>query len=431
VVAALDASLSRAGPNGGEAVALVAEIDVLPRRFEGQGAGSLDRLSEALSDRLARTLGADDLVARHGSSGFAVALAPARGLGVPTAVQLAGVIQRALSEPVSLGASVVHPTVSIGLALPSRLAAPSGETLLSAATLAAAEAQRNGPAGIRTFSVDLQVRADTRGILAREVAEALERGEVRAFFQPQVCARTGALSGFEALARWQHPVRGLIPPVEFLPILEEAGLMRRLGAVMLRDALSALHDWQLLGLNVPRIGVNLSSIELADPHLVERVTWELDRFDISPDRLIVEVLETVAAAREEDTVIRNLAALARLGCGLDLDDFGTGHASITCIRRFSINRIKIDRSFVTGLDRDAEQQRLLGAILMMADRLGLATLAEGVETAEERHALARLGCQHVQGFGIARPMPFEEVAAWIRVWDPQEKSLTGRQLRVI
>jgi EAL domain-containing protein (putative c-di-GMP-specific phosphodiesterase class I) len=350
---------------------------------------------------------------------------------VATAVQVADDLQRDLSRPVGLELGAVLPTVSIGLALPSRLHSPSGEALLGAATLAALEAQRSGPAGIRTYSDDLQTRADTRRNLARDAARALERGEVQAFFQPQVCARTGALSGFEALARWRHPTRGLIPPVEFLPVIEEAGLMRRLGEVMLRDALSALHDWQAGGLRVSRVGVNLSGIELCDPHLVERVTWELDRFDLTPDRLVVEVLETVVAAREEDAIIRNLAALARLGCGLDLDDFGTGHASITCIRRFSIDRIKIDRSFVTGLDRDPEKQRLLGAILVMADHLGLATLAEGVETAEERHVLARLGCQHVQGFGIARPMPSEDVPAWIRTWAPHDKASANRQLRVI
>jgi EAL domain-containing protein (putative c-di-GMP-specific phosphodiesterase class I) len=147
---------------------------------------------------------------------------------------------------------------------------------------------------------------------------------------------------------------------------------------------------------------------------VDRIGWELDRHDLTPDRLVIEVLESVVANRAEDVVMRNLAGLARLGCCLDLDDFGTGHASITSIRRFSIERIKIDRSFVTRIDDDPEQQKMVGAILTMAERLGLDTLAEGVETEGERAMLARLGCGHIQGFGIARPMPLSETADWIR-----------------
>jgi EAL domain-containing protein (putative c-di-GMP-specific phosphodiesterase class I) len=164
---------------------------------------------------------------------------------------------------------------------------------------------------------------------------------------------------------------------------------------------------------------------------VDRIGWELDRFELTPDRLVVEVLETVVATKAEDVVIRNLAGLARLGCCLDLDDFGTGHASITNIRRFSIERIKIDRSFVTRIDEDLEQQKMVGAILTMADRLGLDTLAEGVETAAEQAMLARLGCGHVQGFGIARPMPMRETVAWIRAWESRDGQAVPRQLKVV
>jgi EAL domain-containing protein (putative c-di-GMP-specific phosphodiesterase class I) len=164
---------------------------------------------------------------------------------------------------------------------------------------------------------------------------------------------------------------------------------------------------------------------------VDRIEWELDRHELTPDRLVIEVLETVVANRSEDVVIRNLAGLARLGCCLDLDDFGTGHASITSIRRFSIERIKIDRSFVTRIDDDLEQQKMVTAILTMAERLGLDTLAEGVETAAERAMLARLGCGHVQGFGIARPMPIKETDAWIHSYDIRRSEPAPVQLRVV
>ena len=146
---------------------------------------------------------------------------------------------------------------------------------------------------------------------------------------------------------------------------------------------------------------------------MEKIKWELDRFDLTPDRLAVEVLETVVALAPDDMITRNINALGALGCQIDLDDFGTGHASISSIRRFSVSRIKIDRSFVMKADRDPEQQRMIAAILTMAERLEVETLAEGVETVGEHAVLAQLGCDHVQGYGIARPMPFEQTLDWI------------------
>ncbi|NAZ35874.1 bifunctional diguanylate cyclase/phosphodiesterase [Rubellimicrobium sp. CFH 75288] len=421
VVAALDRWLPDAARGGGATAALVVEIDRFKLLEERHDHPVLDRLLSVTAARLGGVLRGSDVVARLDGPCFAAALSPARRMDLESAIQLAGRLQRTLSEPVAVGGFAVHPTVSIGFALPARLQAPTGETLLQAAALAAIEAGRHGPSAIRSYSEAMRRRAITQGSLGEEVAAALDRGEVRAFFQPQISTRTGAITGFEALARWVHPARGLLPPGEFLPAVEEAGLMPRLGEVMLSEALSALRRWDGLGLAVPRIGVNFSSAELCDPRLLDRIGWEIERFDLTPDRLVVEVLETVVAARPDDMVIRNLAGLARLGCCLDLDDFGTGHASISSIRRFSIERIKIDRSFVARIDEDAEQARMVGAILTMAERLGLDTLAEGVETAGERTMLARLGCGHVQGFGIARPMPLEETEAWIRGWDAERE----------
>jgi diguanylate cyclase len=153
---------------------------------------------------------------------------------------------------------------------------------------------------------------------------------------------------------------------------------------------------------------------------VEKVRWELDRADLAPGRLTIEVLETVMDVTADDIVTRNLAGLAALGCGIDLDDFGTGHAAIGNIRRFSVQRVKIDRSFVTRLDTDAEQQSVVAAMILMSERLGLDTLAEGVETPAEHAALARLGCRHVQGFAIARPMPEVAFANWVAAREAQE-----------
>jgi EAL domain-containing protein (putative c-di-GMP-specific phosphodiesterase class I) len=277
----------------------------------------------------------------------------------------------------------------------------------------------------------MRARVDARNYLVAEVAGAFDRGEVQAYFQPQVSVRTGSITGFEALARWQHPERGLLPPAEFLPAVEQTGLMGRLGQKMIEAALTALRDWEAGGYYVPCVGVNFSNAELCDPRLVDRIAWELDRFGLTPDRLVVEVLETVVAGHSDDAVVQNLSGLARLGCCLDLDDFGTAQASIMSIRRFSIERIKIDQSFVTGIDRDTEQQRMVGAIITMAERLGLDTLAEGVESPAEQAMLARLGCGHVQGFGIARPMPFAETGPWMRTWADHAGPGLPRRLQAV
>ena len=259
------------------------------------------------------------------------------------------------------------------------------------------------------------MRRDTesRAELREEVVQALDSGQIQPWFQPQISTDTGQITGFEALARWNHPVRGMIPPLDFLPAIEETGLLERLAEVMMYHSFAALKAWDGSGTEVPQIGVNFAGGELANPRLIDKITWELDRFELTPDRLAVEVLETVVASAPDDMITRNINALGKLGCRIDLDDFGTGHASIASIRRFSVSRIKIDRSFVMKSDRDPDQQRMISAILTMAERLGVETLAEGVETVGEHVLLAQLGCDHVQGFGIARPMPFEQTLDWI------------------
>jgi diguanylate cyclase len=227
-----------------------------------------------------------------------------------------------------------------------------------------------------------------------------------------VSTDTGQLTGFEALARWNHPSRGIVPPGDFLNVIEDSGLSERLGEVMLYHSCAALREWDKAAIAVPRVGVNFSPTELHNPRLVDKIKWELDRFDLSPNRLAIEILETVMSQETIDAVTRNIWALQELGCSIELDDFGTGSASIANIRRFAVGRIKIDRSFITHVDTDREQQTMVAAILTMAERLELETLGEGVETAGEHAMLAQLGCEHVQGFSIGRPMPLADTFAW-------------------
>ena len=413
VIAMLDTALQDGAAAGLMTGCLVVQFDEAGVILDRHGRAAQAEVLVRSAERICLALRGGDTVARLEGGGFAVALAPVRWLDLEAMVQLATRLQTSLADPISLDAAKLYVTASVGFCLGARAPDGTGASLLDAAQVAADEASRNGPSSIRAYAPGMaRKRADRDAF--REVLEvALDEGQIRPHYQPQISTDTGALSGFEALARWHHPERGVIMPADFLPAVDEAGLSERLGEVILFHALAALVRWDKAGLRVPTVGVNFSAFELRNPRLAEKLKWELDRFDLTPERLSIEILETVVAETDNDVIVHNIAALARLGCGIDLDDFGTGHASITSIRRFAVRRIKIDRSFVTRVDADREQQKVVSAVLSMAERLGLETLAEGVETQAELSMLGQLGCGHVQGYGIARPMPFEETADWI------------------
>lgn len=336
--------------------------------------------------------------------GLAVTLAPLGQLDLETMIPIAARLQRAATlgpQPMS---------VSVGFCLPELATARNGQALLQSARLAAEEARRHGPGAIRSFRAGM-----ARDLIPhpRHLLEAgLTDGQFIPFFQPQICARSGDLTGAEALARWQHPDKGLLSPAAFLDDLRQAGLSARLTMVMLTRSLIQLRKWDATGLTVPTVSLNLDAQDLADPMLPDHIAWELDRQDIPPHRLTVEVMETVLADGDPVTV-RGIDRLARMGCGVDLDDFGTGQAAIGQLRRLTIRRIKIDRSFTVGLESDADQRRVVTAILSMADRLGLETLAEGVESPAQADVLVNLGCGHLQGWAIGHPMQGEHFASWL------------------
>jgi EAL domain-containing protein (putative c-di-GMP-specific phosphodiesterase class I) len=323
-------------------------------------------------------------------------------------------------------------SASVGFCGSAALAkSADGEDMFEAASMALAEAVTNGPSAIRAWSQNMRKAHTAQKSLTKETQKALSNGQIQPWFQPQVCTSTGRVTGAEALARWIHPERGIIPPAQFLRSLDEAGLSSQLGEIVLRHSLTALRTWDSAGLDVMRVSVNFSDTELRDPKLVEKILWELDRFGVPPHRLGVEVLENVIADSPDGTVCHNIERLTEAGCFIDLDDFGTGHASISALRRFKVHRLKIDRSFVTRVDRDEEQRRMLAAVLGMADRLGIETLAEGVESVGEHALLAQLGCDHVQGFGIARPMPADQLVDWWRSYKDKiaDAQNLGRQAR--
>lgn len=403
----------RTADSGLKSAIMIVEIDDFDALLGSHGQEAGDRVLQACGERIVTMLRHRDVVARIGRNRFAICLTPIMQFDLELCIQLAGRVQAALEAPIAVQGGSLFVSCSIGIC--QRHRAPKGTVAgwIDCANAALEDAKSVGPSSIRAFSSTTHVHVTKGDNLLEEAATALDHGMIQAWFQPQISTDTGRVSGFEALARWCHPVKGMIPPSAFLPALEQAGLLPKLSQIMVQQALTAIKSWDAAGLKVPSVGVNFATDELRDPGLINRIKWELDRFGLTPDRLTIEVLETVMTDQPEDVVARNITALGELGCHIDLDDFGTGHASIASVRRFQVSRIKIDRSFVAKADHDPEQQKLIAAILTMAERLDLKTLAEGVETAGEHALLAQLGCDHVQGFGIGRPMPFDQTLDWV------------------
>ncbi len=399
---------------GARGAALVIRLDDGDSVISKHGIRYTEALIHELGHRLGQSLREQDAYCRLGTAGYGIALFPQRNLELSAVLAVAHRIQSHLGQSFSFESVTVWPSISVGFCLSLRAATLNGIGMLDAAAQAAERALRAGPGGLYSYSaVDLPSRLSSEH--QKRLHRALETGEICAYFQPQLCTRTGRVSGLEALARWEDPEDGLMPPSHFLPLIEAAGLSARLAERMLRDSLAMLQRLDALGLIVPTVAINLSGPELRNPQLADEIAWELDRHDLTAGRLVVEILETVVADSDDDIMVRNIARLAGMGCGIDLDDFGTGHAAIASIRRFAVGRLKIDRSFITHLHVDRERQRMVAAILSMAEQLELGTVAEGVESDAEMALVTQLGCGHAQGFAIARPMPGADLLQWLRL----------------
>jgi diguanylate cyclase len=395
----------------------VVQFDSSSLLVDRHGRARQSGLLAASIGRLRGALRPGDVLYPMEDGSLVIVLAASDRLDLEAMMRIAGRLQMVVHQPLTLGDGVAQVTCCIGFCHAGQVPARTGQGLLDAAQVAVDEAVRCGPGSLRSFSTELARARTARDALRAAFLAAADGGQIRAWFQPQLSTDTGEVSGLEALVRWHHPVQGCLAPGQFLPALAGTDLMERLGEVMLTQSLDTLVALDQAGLRVPRVSVNFSVEELRNPDLPERLMWQMDRKAPAPSRLGIEVLESVIAGDGDDMIARNLSRLADLGFHIELDDFGTGNASITSIRRFALHRLKIDRSFIRGIDSDRSQQRLVVAILSLAEELGLETLGEGVETPQEHAMIAQLGCSHAQGYAIARPMPAGDVAPWIRQHD--------------
>ena len=397
------------------------EIDDAKDVARRLGSAQLHEIQNRLQLRYANCLRSKDVVFQSGPLHWTIAITPGKNLTLEVAIKHADRFQAVLDDPLFFEDDRFYLTSYTGFTLAQK-PFKSAHTLLTQSHSALAEAFLNGPDSVRAF--DSTTRRKPPQKASPNLADL--NGDIDtnlfAWFQPQISTDTGHISGFEALARWRDNAGNWLSPATILPALANAGQMERLTNSILTQSLTSLKKWDERGLNIDTVGVNFSESDLANPRLFEKIAWDLDRFGIEANRLCIEVLESVIAGEADDMIVRNVTRLSELGCKIDLDDFGTGHSSISTLRRLPVHRLKIDRSFVAKADFDAEQQKMVATILMMAERLDLTCLAEGVETLGEQSILAQLGCRYVQGFGIAKPMPFEQTEDWIVNFQPKHVS---------
>ncbi len=376
----------------------------------GHGAG--DRLLLAIARRIQDCLRAGDSAARIGGDEFAVLI---EDLAEPAdAIRVVTRLQQAIREPLNVGGEMVYTTASIGIALYSDRYERAEEMLRDADTAMDA-ARAAGGGRYQTFDQGMHERVVARLQIESGLRRAIERSEFRAFYQPVVALQTGRLAGFEALIRWQHPDRGLVPPVEFIPIAEETGLIHKLGRWILREACDQMARWtREFSSDEPlRMSVNLSGRQLAEADLVARTVHILQETGLAPGQLTLEITES-AVMQDAALASSRLAELRALGIGIGIDDFGTGYSSLSYLHRLPLTVLKIDRTFVWAMGPNARETQICHGIVDLAQNLDLTVIAEGIETQEQRQRLQDLHCEYGQGYLFAKPLPADEASELLR-----------------
>ncbi|MBA2462993.1 MAG: bifunctional diguanylate cyclase/phosphodiesterase [Actinobacteria bacterium] len=398
----LEEDVVAAGPDGGQAVVMLLDVDRFKEVNEALGHERGDLLLQELGSRLNEVC-AGETVARLGGDEFAVRLP---GRSPERAVQLAARIHTALEEPFDLGGFSLEIATSIGVAaFPEH--GMDGDELLQHADVAMYLAKA-AHAGTAVYDAAQDTSDAARLALASELRRAIETEELVLHFQPKAELESGRISGVEALVRWRHPDRGFIPPDEFIPIAERTGLIKPLSRYVLASALEQCGEWAAEGLEL-QVAVNLTMPDLLDLELPHRIAALLAETGVEPEQLELEITESTLLA-DPFRVGRNLDRLNEMGVRLAIDDFGTGYSSLAYLKRLPVQTIKIDRSFVMDMLESDSDAAIVRSTIDLARNLGLRVVAEGVETQEIWDSLREQGCSLAQGYLIGKPVPPEELA---------------------
>ncbi|MBN8942520.1 MAG: PAS-domain containing protein [Rhizobiales bacterium] len=355
-----------------------------------------DRLLRAVSERLALAVGPQGMIARLGGDEFAILMRPSRPR---EAEELARRLVGLMAEPFVIDGQVINTGLSVGIAVAPQdgLAA---DHLMKCADLALYRAKSQGRGMLRFFEPDMSARIQARRALELDLRQALGAGEFHLVFQPQVRASNEALAGFEALLRWTHPQRGAVSPAEFIPLAEETGLILPIGEWVLRGACMEAARWP----DPLKVAVNLSPVQFKNRGLVAMIVHALAASGLPPQRLELEITEAVLL-QNDDVTIAMLHELRALGIRIAMDDFGVGYSSLSYLRSFPFDKIKIDRSFIADLDRNKDNAAIVRAMADLGASLRIETTAEGVETPEQLAIVRACGCTEIQGYLISAPRP--------------------------
>ncbi|TDR81982.1 bifunctional diguanylate cyclase/phosphodiesterase [Paludibacterium purpuratum] len=394
-----------------EHIQQVAMLSINLDRFhyvnESLGHMAGDQVLKIMAERFSEVLGEQCVLSRLSGGAF-VALLPA--LHNPQqAESVANRLLKVASRVYELEGIKISQTVCIGIAL-FPVDGDDFKTLLKHADCARMEAASHGGNHFRFFVHALNERVRDRLSLSTDLVQALEHDRFELYFQPQVAADDGELTGVEVLLRLRHPTQGLISPGDFIPVAEETGLIVPLGAWVIRDACRQLRLWQAL--DVGTLSINLSPLQLQDPQLFEIIMQALDVNQIVPALIEFEITEN-ALMRNSISTLNQLNRLKQLGVRLSIDDFGTGYSNLSYLKQFPVDRLKIDQAFVRGVPTDSNDVAIVDAILAVARALGLSTLAEGVETQAQADFLRARRCDEFQGYLYSRPLPANEFEAWL------------------
>ncbi|NOJ50114.1 putative bifunctional diguanylate cyclase/phosphodiesterase [Bradyrhizobium archetypum] len=394
------AALERAEDDGGFAVMLL-DLDRFKTVNDTLGHPVGDALLKSVAERLSATVRPGDLVARLGGDEFAVLAMDASNHDVS---QFADRILRAIAEPFETGGHHINIGTSIGVAL-ALADGHAPDELLKNADLALYQAKAAGRATFCFFKAEMNLEVQARRQIELDLRVALAEGEFHLLYQPQVNLTSGRITGCEALLRWNHPVRGPVPPSEFIPIAEEAGLIPAIGDWALRRACHEAAGWR----SDVKIAVNMSPAQFKNPNLPHNVVLALAASGLPAERLELEITESLLL-QDNDTTMATLHRMRELGVGIALDDFGTGYSSLSYLRRFPFDKIKIDQTFVREMTTDADCMSIIQSVIDLAHTLRMKTTGEGVETMQQKDSLQVAGCTDAQGFYFFRPMSGKQIA---------------------
>jgi diguanylate cyclase (GGDEF)-like protein len=408
LVELLDQAVRRGRRSGRTAAILFADLDGFKQVNDTYGHGVGDELLIAIAERLGATLRPGDTLARLFGDEFVILCEDLDG---PSPVEtIATRIAGALAVPFVLSTTAVSMTASVGIAFAGR-GDQLSEELLHEADTAMYQAKRKGGARHQVMDLREQHRTDLRTRLENDLRGAATRGELRAEYQPIVRTADGRITGVEALLRWAHPSRGLVPPTTVVPLAERSGLITEIGLWMLEQACPDRHRWQSLDQSDDlAMSVNVSAHQLMSPNFAATVAAVLDSTSTDPELVTLEVTES-AFVRDSERALVVLKDLKDLGVKIALDDFGTGYSPLSNLKRFPIDIVKIDQSFIADLQDDVASHAIVNAVIALAHSLKMDVVAEGVETAVQRLELAELGCNYCQGFYFARPMSADDLDA--------------------